>query len=83
MPNYKSIAYAYPTSTTATELGFKDDGCYFVQVHNYATNDSWLESGGYSMPNNPELIKRFHAVDDEVCKMALQTRQPWRWGEAK
>ena len=35
MKVYKSLNYAFPTSTTATEQGFGDVGCWFVATYSY------------------------------------------------
>lgn len=32
MKTYKAIAYAYPTSLAADHFGFKNQGCYYIQL---------------------------------------------------
>ena len=86
---YKSIAYAYPTSITATELGFKDDGCYYIQLEKITRNrgkvdlEQTIYGRGYAMPNDETMKSKFHELNMAIHQTVKNTRQPWRWGDAK
>lgn len=59
----KAIAYAYATSTAATELGFADTGCYYVQQTLWGVEGSDQirtarphDAEGFRDPADPDLI---------------------------
>ena len=68
---YKSIAYAYPTSSMAKALGAYADGCWFVEVrgwHNEANEwRTWTPVGaeGFDRATHPDLIGFFRETAGE------------------
>jgi hypothetical protein len=68
---YKSIAYAYPTSIAASELGYYKDGCYFVQIRNHHDGEitTTIEHNceGYKNPDDPDLISFFNETEGTIC----------------
>jgi len=78
----KSIAYAYPTSTTAEKLGVAATGGWFIQQYRR------LESGEWSTPyvaqgndvfqsaDDPELIDLYMETDGEQCWMFTKHGNP-------
>lgn len=74
---YKSIAYAYPTSPAAKELGYNDTGCYYVTTRNVggiATRAHNCE--GYLQPNDSDLLAFFNETEGDICPMFLKYANP-------
>lgn len=76
---YKSIAYAYPTSPMAKELGFYDDGCFYIQhrLMNIEGSDQCKtfaahNAEGFLKATNPDLIALFKETEGEVCPTFLR-----------
>lgn len=74
---YKSIAYAYPTSPMAKELGFNDTGCYYVKSRIAGGFDS-IEHNceGYLQPNDADLLSFFKETEGDICPMFLRYANP-------
>lgn len=45
MKNTKTLAYAYPTSTNASLLGFGKQGCWYVNGYGFATRAEAIAYG--------------------------------------
>jgi hypothetical protein len=74
---YKSISYAYPTSSMANELGFNDTGCFYVQctaINEAAQAYSYTPIGseGFLQADDKDLISYFHEVDGKVSSMFMR-----------
>ena len=65
----KSIAYAFPTSTTAELLGFADTGCWFVSE---GATSAPHDAIGFTEPDHPDLIALYHETDMPACRMFLR-----------
>lgn len=72
MTIYKSIAYAFATSTRAKQLGFSDTGCFFVQRRD--ANNSFVDADceGFLKANDPDLIEYYMLVAGTHCPMFLR-----------
>lgn len=76
----KSIAYAYPSSTTAAELGRSKTGGFYVQHSIRRKDGSWspgyivpgMEGDSFDRADDPELQQLFAEVDGEVCPESLR-----------
>jgi hypothetical protein len=76
----KSIAYAYPTSPRAVELGVRDRGGYYVEQSVQREDGTW--STGYvadgcgneafSSPDDSDLISLYLEADGTACPMFVQ-----------
>lgn len=87
----KAIAYAYPTSIRAGELGVTDAGGWYVEVR--ATNEAGEWAGPHVAQGNdvfasaadPDLIQLYRETDGEPCpfflrngnKLALEAIEKW------
>lgn len=75
----KSIAYAFPTSTMAKELGFDKTGCFYVQqtAHNIegsgqAKTFAAHNAEGFAKPNDPDLVAFYHETEGKICPHFLR-----------
>jgi len=93
MKIYKEIAYAYPTSYNAKELGFYKDGCFYIQ-HTYHNIEGSGQSKnfiahnceGFSDKNDPNLIALLYEYEGIINPMAKNiaskdSTQSWRIGK--
>ena len=69
----KSIAYAYPTSNRAKELGHYATGCYYVAQSVLREDGTWSPEyvaqghDAFTDRNDPDLLALFAETDGEVC----------------
>ena len=68
----KRIAFAFPTSTLAKELGFDNDGCFFVEYQSKNEADTiytWHDTqiGGFTAICS-DLLKAFSERKAPICK---------------
>jgi len=68
----KSIAYAYATSDTAAKLGFRDNGCYFIEKKYEDGLPFADEQAGGFMDKCQDLKDSFFEADGEVCQISLK-----------
>ena len=71
----KRIAYAFPTSTLAKELGFYNNGCFFVEYESknesnaiYTWHDTQI--GGFKTICS-DLVKAFSERKAAICKASI------------
>lgn len=77
MPVYKSIAFAYPTSLRAAELGAYKTGAWFVELcgENEAGQFWTAVAQGhdsFATPDDPELIALFLETDGAISGAFLR-----------
>lgn len=69
----KAIAYAYPTSAHAKELGCYQTGCYYVSQSILREDGTWsppyIAQGhdAFQDRNDPDLLALFDETDGEPC----------------
>ena len=74
----KEIAYAFPTSKVATDQGFKNSGCYYIQytLHNIEGSGHCQsfedEQVGFFKSIDKDLINSFYEADGEICSSFLK-----------
>lgn len=74
MKTQKRIAYAFPTSQSAKELGFGEVGCWFVQQtildiegSGQCSTFTAHNTEGFKDPDDPDLISLFGEFGGDVC----------------
>jgi len=68
MTTFKSIAYAFPTSPMARELGFNDTGCFYVQLRkDNHTAGAAHNCEGFLSPDDSDLIAFYHECEGVIC----------------
>lgn len=77
MKTYKSIAYAYATSPMAKELGFYDDGCFYIQQRSMNEAGDWNtyaahNAEGFKKAYEADLIAMFKETDGDIDWMFLR-----------
>ena len=83
----KSIAYAYPTSTTANHFGMGATGCYFIQLETYNIEGSGqyrngihpqADSEAFLSPLDPDMQALFSEVEaDMVSEESVRFHPDW------
>lgn len=70
----KSIAWAFPTSTTSERMGMSETGCFYVQqtflnIENSGQCRTFAAHNGegYLSPIDPDLLSFFHETEGAVC----------------
>lgn len=93
MKIYKEIAFAYPTSNNAKELGFYNDGCFYIEhtyhnIENSGQSKSLIAHNceGFADRNNPDLIALLHEYEGSINPIAKNIAskdktQSWRIGQ--
>jgi hypothetical protein len=71
MRTFKSIAYAFPTSTIAEYLGMAGTGCWYVSQCNINTDGSAVtciahNCEGFETPNDPDLIALYREYEGSI-----------------
>ena len=76
----KSIAYCYPTSANAEELGFSDTGCYHVSITYIGVEGSDQcvtfmphNAEGFLSKNDPDLLAIYEETDGEPVRLLIVT----------
>lgn len=77
MKLYKSIAYAFPTSPMAKELGFNAEGCFYVQQRRMNEAGEWVtfaahNGEGFAKATDTDLIAFYLETDGAPCPMFLR-----------
>jgi tricorn protease-like protein len=69
--NRKAIAYAFPTSARASELGFAASGCYYVQTEALADgrwyDDTHPGTEGFTDAFDADLVALYHETPGVMC----------------
>ena len=93
MKIYKQIAFAYPTSDYAEELGFYKTGCYFIEktyhnIENSGQSNSFIphNAEGFTDKHDPDLIALLAEYEGDLHPLAVSIarkdpEQSWRIGE--
>lgn len=84
MKTYKSIAYAYPTSTNAEKLDCAKTGCWHISKRHFDIEGSGQNSApflphnaeGFDTPDHPDLVAILAAEDGEIDPLFLQHGNP-------
>lgn len=70
---FKSIAYSYPSSPNAVQLGFAKAGCWHVSLlHKFIEGSDQCrtvlphDAEGFATPNDPDLIAVFGEYEGEI-----------------
>lgn len=75
----KSIAYSFPTSKNASELGFEKEGCFHVSIQYIDIEGSGQcrtflphDAEGFARADDPDLIALFNEYEGDICPHFLR-----------
>jgi hypothetical protein len=76
----KAIAYAYPTSPRAAELGVSKAGGWYVEGSTLREDGTWTtpyvwpgtQGDVFDAPDHPDLINPYFEIKAEACWMFLR-----------